>query len=169
MTITVLTVNIATRPHILVRSFCFQLQYLWLLRGVACVWFSCLVALKIWSVSQSVAFTLRIEHIDCLRGSPFYYLIVNLNSSYEMPNCVDLKVNGYTSREATLLKLFYPPFWKDLYSKSKEFAPFGSKFFPFRKNNFSEGIWFAGKQTGRHKSCPPLKKHENSIEQSQAP
>ena len=31
------------------------------------------------------------------------------------------------------------PFWKGIYSKSKEFAPIGSKFFPFRKDPFSKG------------------------------
>ena len=30
-------------------------------------------------------------------------------------------------------------FWKDVYSKRKEFAPNGSKFFPFRVGPFSEG------------------------------
>ena len=32
------------------------------------------------------------------------------------------------------------PFWKDVYSKRKEFAPQGSKFFPFRVDSFSKGV-----------------------------
>ena len=31
------------------------------------------------------------------------------------------------------------PFWKEVYSKRKEFAPHGSKFFPFTIDPFSEG------------------------------
>ena len=31
------------------------------------------------------------------------------------------------------------PFWKGIYYKRKEFAPIGSKFFPFRADPFSEG------------------------------
>ena len=34
------------------------------------------------------------------------------------------------------------PFWKVVYSKRKEFAPKGSKFFPFRVDHFSEGSKF---------------------------
>ena len=32
------------------------------------------------------------------------------------------------------------PFWKWVYSKRKEFAPIGSKFFPFRVDLYSEGV-----------------------------
>ena len=31
----------------------------------------------------------------------------------------------------------------------------GSKFFPFRVDFFSEGIWCTGEQMGIHKSCLP--------------
>ena len=41
------------------------------------------------------------------------------------------------------VELFLIPFLKDTYSKRKEFAPLGSKFFPFRVDPFSEGIWCA--------------------------
>ena len=40
--------------------------------------------------------------------------------------------------EVTHSKLFVP-FWKEVYSKKKEFAPFGSKFLLFRVDTFSEG------------------------------
>ena len=30
------------------------------------------------------------------------------------------------------------PFWKEVYSKIKEFAPCGSKFFPVKEEHFSE-------------------------------
>ena len=42
---------------------------------------------------------------------------------------------------------------KGVYSKRKEFAPLGSKFFPFRVDPFSEGIWYADMQTESHKNC----------------
>ena len=38
-----------------------------------------------------------------------------------------------------LLSCTYTPFWKGVYSKRKEFAPKGSKFFPFRVEPFSKG------------------------------
>ena len=50
-----------------------------------------------------------------------------------------------------LLSCTYTPFWKGVYSKRKEFAPKGSKFFPFRVEPFSEGrktMWI---------ELPPLK------------
>ena len=43
----------------------------------------------------------------------------------------------------------------------KEFAPHGSKFFPFRADPFSEGASCAGKQTVSHKSCLPCIKWLN--------
>ena len=35
-------------------------------------------------------------------------------------------------------KIILPPFWKGVYSKRKEFAPKGSKFFPFRVDPFQK-------------------------------
>ena len=49
------------------------------------------------------------------------------------------------------------PFCKGFYTKRKEFAPKGSKFFPVRVDPISEGTWCAGKQRGSHKSCLPCK------------
>ena len=65
----------------------------------------------------------------------------------------DFKWNGYTSRGGNSVKLFLPPFWKGVYFNRKEFAPHGSKFFPFRVDPFSDRTWLAEKQTGSHKSC----------------
>ena len=42
------------------------------------------------------------------------------------------------SRVITLSKLFLLPFEKRVYSKRKEFAPLGSKFFPFRVDLFQK-------------------------------
>ena len=39
---------------------------------------------------------------------------------------------------------------EEVFSKRKEFAPSGSKFFPFRADSFPEGVWCAGKQKGSH-------------------
>ena len=41
---------------------------------------------------------------------------------------------------------------KAVYSKKKEFAPLGSKFFHFRVDPFLEGGWCAGKQMSCHRS-----------------
>ena len=62
-------------------------------------------------------------------------------------------------------------FLKGVFSKRKEFAPLGSKFFPFRVDPFSEEALYAGKQTGSHKSCLPCKKKSkiNSPSRIQSP
>ena len=56
------------------------------------------------------------------------------------------------SKEITL-KYGFDPSWKWVYSTWKEFAPLGSKFFPFRVDPFSEEHWWTGKPTGSHKNC----------------
>ena len=40
----------------------------------------------------------------------------------------------------TALKIILTPFWKRVYSKTKQHLPFGRKFFPFRVDSFSEGV-----------------------------
>ena len=56
----------------------------------------------------------------------------------------NLKGNWYTFREATLSKCFaFHP--NRGYTKRKEFAPIGSKFFPFRVDPFLEGPCYAWK------------------------
>ena len=57
---------------------------------------------------------------------------------------------------------FFFPFWKGVYSKRKEFAPKGSKFFPFRVEPFSEGDWTSRMQIGSHKIVSLLKNGSNS-------
>ena len=59
------------------------------------------------------------------------------------------------SGETTLSKRLLPLSEKRVYSKRKEFAPLGSKFFPFREGPFSEGTWYAEKQTESQKSYLP--------------
>ena len=46
-------------------------------------------------------------------------------------------------------------FWQRVFSKRKEIAPKGSKFFPLRVDPFSEEAWCAWKQRGSHKSWLP--------------
>ena len=58
------------------------------------------------------------------------------------------KGTRYILEGSNSVRLVLSPFWKGVYSKRKEFAPKGSKFFPFREDIFSEGAWCAGKQTG---------------------
>ena len=48
------------------------------------------------------------------------------------------------------VKIALSPFWKKVCSERKEFAPLGSKFFPFRVYSFTYGVWYAGRQTGFH-------------------
>ena len=48
----------------------------------------------------------------------------------------------------------------------KEFAPRGSKFFPYRIDPFTEGAWHTVKQTRNHNSFLPwrkLKKHLSHV------
>ena len=61
------------------------------------------------------------------------------------------------SGEITLSQLFCLPSDR-IYSKRKEFAPRVRKFFPFKVDPFLEGARNAGKITGSHESCFPLKK-----------
>ena len=58
---------------------------------------------------------------------------------------------------------------KGVYAKRKEFAPKGSKFFPFRVYPFSKGDLCAGKQTGSHKSYRPCKKWRKLYQVYQVP
>ena len=63
----------------------------------------------------------------------------------------------YTFNRVNPFKHVSAPFWKGVYSKKEEFAPRGSKFFPFRADHFLESPWCAGKQTGSHKSVSLVK------------
>ena len=64
-----------------------------------------------------------------------------------------IKGSWYTYRGGNSIKIALFPFWKSVYSKRKEFAPHGSKFFPSRIDPISEGAWCAGKQT-QYKNTP---------------
>ena len=57
---------------------------------------------------------------------------------------ITLKENGYTYKGDNAVKIVFGPFWKEVHSKRKEFAPFGSKFFPFGVD-FLGGDWCTGK------------------------
>ena len=56
-------------------------------------------------------------------------------------NCV--KGDWYTCRTGNYVKICVYSFLQKVYSKRKEFAPIGSRFFPLRVDVFSEGF---GKQ-----------------------
>ena len=47
--------------------------------------------------------------------------------------------NEPTSKGGNYVKMVFAFFWKGVYSKRKEFAPSGSKFFPFRIDPFQKG------------------------------
>ena len=52
---------------------------------------------------------------------------------------------------------------RKVYCKRKEFAPLGSKFFHYRVDPFSEGVWCAEKQTGSRKHYLPYTKWRKII------
>ena len=51
------------------------------------------------------------------------------------------KGNGYTIKAGNSFKVVYTTLLKGVFSEMKEFAPLGSKFFPFRADLLSEGTW----------------------------
>ena len=53
-------------------------------------------------------------------------------------------------------------FQQRVYSKRKQFASCGSKFFPFRVDPYSGGTWCAGKQTGSPKGISLIENCEKS-------
>ena len=63
---------------------------------------------------------------------------------------------GDTFREGNSTKIVLTHL-KRIYSKRKEFAPNGSKFFPFRVDPISKGVWCTEKQTGSHKKLYPTR------------
>ena len=64
-----------------------------------------------------------------------------------------------------------PPLWKGVYSKGKEFASNGSKFFPFRIHPFirRDSSPCAGKQTGSVIRCIPCENDGRYINCIQSP
>ena len=63
------------------------------------------------------------------------------------------KGNGDNFKGRQLFQNYFGSFWKGVCYKRKEFAPNGSKFFPFGVDIFSKRIYRARKQAGSHKSC----------------
>ena len=72
---------------------------------------------------------------------------------YPKPIVSKLKGKQYTFGLRQLCQRCFTCSLKRFYPKRKEFAPLGSKFFPFRVEPFSEADGCAGEQTGRHKHC----------------
>ena len=64
--------------------------------------------------------------------------------------------------------MYFAPFWKEVYSKSKELAPWEQNFFSFIVDTFSEGNC-AGKQLVNYKSCLPNKNGRKSTKCMQSP
>ena len=67
------------------------------------------------------------------------------------------------------VKIVFVSVLKWVYSKRKEFAPRGSKFFPFCVDPFSEGAWNVEKQTINHKSCLPCKTWQKKMPSVSSP
>ena len=63
-----------------------------------------------------------------------------------------LKGTVYAFRVGNFVKVVLPPFLKGVYSKRKEFAPTGSKVFPFRVDPFSKRNACARKQAESNNS-----------------
>ena len=66
-------------------------------------------------------------------------------------------------------KRFCIPSEKRVYIERKDFAPIGSKFFPFNVNPLFRRGTCVEKQTGSHNSCLPCKNGKNSIKYIQFP
>ena len=64
---------------------------------------------------------------------------------------ITFKGNGYIFSRGNSVKNILTPFRKGVYSKRKEFAPLGSKFFPFGVDLFQKRFWCAVQKTGSHK------------------
>ena len=60
------------------------------------------------------------------------------------------KWTRYTFRGDNSVEIDFASLLKRVYSKRKEFAPCGSKFFPFKVEHFSKGTWCAEKHTVCH-------------------
>ena len=67
----------------------------------------------------------------------FAYSLTLLNQKYTELNIIIWAENCYLLNRGLLYK--------------EEFAPSGSKFFPYRVDPFTEGDWFVRKQTGSSK------------------
>ena len=70
----------------------------------------------------------------------FTLLTQNILTFYLLKRTRHLRRTATLSREVNV-KTILPLIRKGVYSKRKEFAPFGSKFFPFRVDPFLEGSW----------------------------
>ena len=79
-----------------------------------------------------------IWHVQCLHIQLAYALMMRG------------QINNYTFRGGTFVKIVFIPSLKWVYSKRKEFAPSGSKFFPFRVDPISQGDFCAREQRGSH-------------------
>ena len=88
-------------------------------------------------------------HVECSNGAVKIAFDIQVDGKHQVIRL--LKGTDTFSGEANLPKTFLPPFWKKLTlkgknllpwkrinSKKKEFAPLGSKFFPFRVDTFSQ-------------------------------
>ena len=117
---------------------------------------------RLWSACASAQAdqSLRCPHIKVIRSlfCTRYHLVhvgTKLSISFELTLtqtfCACLrgpdtlgKLSAILQGRQLLWLLFcfpahHSPCWKRVYSKRKEFAPMGSKFFPFRVDPFSEG------------------------------
>ena len=64
-----------------------------------------------------------------------YFLVALIFSLFIL-----LKGTGNTSRDDNSVKTVFPFFWKGAYSKRKEFAPLGSKYFSLRIHSCHEDL-----------------------------
>ena len=79
---------------------------------------------------------------------PFYILFLSTNAAVHYCH---IKGKGYTFRGDNSVKIVFVPFCKEVYSIRKEFAPRGSKFFPYREDPLKECVWHSGNKMERHK------------------
>ena len=96
-----------------------------------------------------------------LSGVTFYDCINTMYQCLFLRDIEPLRGNNKLTREVTQSNFFLPPFWKGVSTKRKEFAPCGSKFFPFRVDPFQKGPGMQKSKWKSQKFFPLSKVAEN--------
>ena len=109
------------------------------------------------------------KYASCFQQSLGNKVRDNFKTKQLVSKYLYIKVNWHSFRGNNSFISILPPFWKGVYSKRKEFAPLGSKFFPFWVDPFSEGAWCARKQAGSHKNDLPCQKMAKNLPSVSSP
>ena len=89
-------------------------------------------------------------------GRKFFYLAYTLDYYQQeiTGTFSSILEHRYTFKVSISVKIVFVPFLKGVFSKRKEFAPVGSKFFPFRGDTFQKyKVWESKQEVTK---LPPL-------------